>query len=220
MSVLCDWYLPESLEQKWSSLPDMAEVSAGYTFPSPPRPFTVSFSDDEVKDLYRRLRNARFPTGDLHADHDVDENGPPDLYGTSGEIYLLSKLSGSARTRWLMGRGTGPTLSWMKKFTKLWSEGYDWRKDETELNKYEQTSPCFEWVLIRRPLPRYPQFKVDIDGLDVHFVHQRSKLKGAIPLMLIHGWLAGFISPFPSRHPDVLRAGREPLPSSWGASTT
>src|ERR1700719_1169791 len=50
-----------------------------------------------------------------------------------------------------------------------WERGYDWRRFESELN-------------------RFPQFLTEIDGLDIHFIHVRSNNPSAMPLVLTHGW--------------------------------
>jgi hypothetical protein len=50
-----------------------------------------------------------------------------------------------------------------------WERGYDHRRLESGLN-------------------RFPQFLTEIDGLDIHFIHVRSKSPGAMPLILTHGW--------------------------------
>ncbi|WP_406643023.1 epoxide hydrolase family protein [Amycolatopsis sp. WGS_07] len=50
-----------------------------------------------------------------------------------------------------------------------WQHGYDWRRFESALN-------------------RFPQFLTEIDGLDIHFIHVRSKNPDALPLLLTHGW--------------------------------
>jgi Epoxide hydrolase N terminus len=61
----------------------------------------------------------------------------------------------------------------VKRLTNYWRNGYDWRKHETKLNE----------------LPHF-KTKIEIDGLqevDMHFVHQKSDVKGAIPLLFVHG---------------------------------
>ncbi|CAJ2510210.1 Uu.00g061100.m01.CDS01 [Anthostomella pinea] len=72
----------------------------------------------------------------------------------------------------------GAPLADVKRLTKYWQDSYDWRRAETELNKL-------------------PQFVTDIqaDGFEplaIHFIHVRSKVKGAIPLLFIHGWPGHF----------------------------
>lgn len=63
----------------------------------------------------------------------------------------------------------GANLSKMKNLVHYWGTNYDWRKAETKLNSY-------------------PQFITKIDGVDIHFIHVRSKEKNAMPLILSHGW--------------------------------
>ncbi|KAK3316656.1 epoxide hydrolase [Apodospora peruviana] len=73
----------------------------------------------------------------------------------------------------------GVPITDMKRLVGYWREGYDWRQHEAELN-------------------RMPQFttSIDVDGfgpINIHFVHKRSKRKGAIPLIFCHGWPGSFI---------------------------
>jgi len=64
---------------------------------------------------------------------------------------------------------TGTNLDYMKRLTGYWLNSYDWRKAEAQLNAL-------------------PNYKADIDGMDLHFIHQPSKKKDAPALLLIHGW--------------------------------
>lgn len=68
----------------------------------------------------------------------------------------------------------GVELSTMKKLAKYWAEDYDWRKVEAKLNAL-------------------PQFVTTIDGVDIHFIHVRSKNKNALPLIVTHGWPGSII---------------------------
>lgn len=63
----------------------------------------------------------------------------------------------------------GVPLSRMKDLVAYWREGYDWRACEDLLN-------------------RHGQYRTTIDGLDVHFMHVRSRHENALPLVLTHGW--------------------------------
>ncbi len=79
-----------------------------------------------------------------------------------------------ARTRWpdqidRTGWEYGVELDYMKRLVAYWRDEYDWRGHERRLNEFEQ-------------------FTTEIDGLDVHFIHQRSKHDDATPLVLVHGW--------------------------------
>ncbi|KAH9209198.1 epoxide hydrolase [Leptodontidium sp. 2 PMI_412] len=73
----------------------------------------------------------------------------------------------------------GAPLQVIKDLTKYWVEEYDWRAVEKKLNAI-------------------PQFKIEIkvegfDLIDIHFVHQKSDVKGAIPLLFLHGWPGSFL---------------------------
>lgn len=73
----------------------------------------------------------------------------------------------------------GPPVEEIKRLAKYWADGYDWRKHEAKLNE----------------LPHFTT-KVDVDGFDtydVHFIHQRSEVKNAIPLLFAHGWPGNFL---------------------------
>ena len=63
----------------------------------------------------------------------------------------------------------GVPLATMQKLARHWANDYDWRKAEARLNAY-------------------PQFMTRIDGLDLHFIHVRSRHKNALPLLISHGW--------------------------------
>jgi pimeloyl-ACP methyl ester carboxylesterase len=63
----------------------------------------------------------------------------------------------------------GPRLSRLDELVRYWGTRYDWRKGEAKLNAF-------------------PQFKTKIDGLDIHFIHVRSKHPDAMPLIVTHGW--------------------------------
>jgi pimeloyl-ACP methyl ester carboxylesterase len=66
-------------------------------------------------------------------------------------------------------RSQGVQLAVVKNIARYWATDYDWRKVEAKLNSY-------------------PQFITTIDGLDIHFIHVRSKEKNALPLIVMHGW--------------------------------
>jgi len=79
-----------------------------------------------------------------------------------------------ARTRWPdevndENWSYGTDLSYLKKLCRYWEDKYDWRAREAELN-------------------RFSQFKTEIDGQNLHFIHVRSKEPDALPLIVTHGW--------------------------------
>jgi len=63
----------------------------------------------------------------------------------------------------------GVQLATMRNLAQYWGKEYDWRRCEAQLNDL-------------------PQFITEIDGLDIHFVHVRSKHENALPLIVTHGW--------------------------------
>lgn len=63
----------------------------------------------------------------------------------------------------------GVQLAVMQQLVRYWTTGYDWRKAEAKLNAL-------------------PQFITNIDGLDIHFIHVRSKERNALPVIITHGW--------------------------------
>jgi pimeloyl-ACP methyl ester carboxylesterase len=63
----------------------------------------------------------------------------------------------------------GVQLATIQKLARYWETEYDWRKIETKLNAL-------------------PNFITEIDGLDIHFIHVRSKHENALPLIVTHGW--------------------------------
>ncbi len=99
-----------------------------------------------------------------------------------------------AATRWpdketVTDGSQGVQLATMKELVRYWQTGYDWRKAEAKLNAL-------------------PQFVTTIDGVDIHFIHVRSKHPNALPLIMTHGWpgsifeLLGVIDPLtnPTAH--------------------
>ena len=68
----------------------------------------------------------------------------------------------------------GVQLATMQALARYWATDYDWRKCEARLNAL-------------------PQFVTEIDGLDIHFIHVRSKHENALPLIVTHGWPGSII---------------------------
>ncbi|HXB06992.1 MAG TPA: epoxide hydrolase [Puia sp.] len=68
----------------------------------------------------------------------------------------------------------GVQLATVKALAKYWVTAYDWRNTERKLNSY-------------------PQFVTTIEGLDIHFIHVRSKNKNALPIIITHGWPGSII---------------------------
>src|SRR4051812_26102682 len=63
----------------------------------------------------------------------------------------------------------GVPLSYLRDLCEHWRTSYDWRAVESKLNALGQ-------------------FRAEVDGLGIHFIHRRSPHDGALPLVLTHGW--------------------------------
>ncbi|MBB5663954.1 pimeloyl-ACP methyl ester carboxylesterase [Rhizobium leguminosarum] len=103
------------------------------------RPFSVSFPQEELDDLRRRVAATRWPDRETVAN---------DTQGVQ--------------------------LATIQKLAQYWATDYDWRKMEARLNAL-------------------PQFITEIDGLDIHFIHVRSKHENALPIIVTHGWPGSII---------------------------
>jgi len=98
------------------------------------RPFNVSFPEEELVDLRRRVEATRFPEKET-----VDD------------------------------QTQGVQLATVQALAKYWATHYDWSKCEESFNAL-------------------PTFTTEIDGLDIHFIHVRSKHEDALPMIVTHGW--------------------------------
>ena len=79
-----------------------------------------------------------------------------------------------AQTRWPEAEcvddwSQGIPLGYTQELAAYWADGYDWRSRQAALNRFDQ-------------------FTTEIDGLDIHFIHQRSPHADALPLVITHGW--------------------------------
>ncbi len=71
-------------------------------------------------------------------------------------------------------RSQGVQLATMRELARHWATDYDWRRVEARLQAL-------------------PQFITEIDGVDIHIIHVRSKHDGALPLIVTHGWPGSII---------------------------
>ena len=90
------------------------------------------------------------------------------------EAALVDLRRRLAATRWptkeLVGdRSQGVQLATLKALVHYWATDYDWRKAEARLNAY-------------------PQFVTKIDGVDIYFIHVKSRHPNAMPMIITHGW--------------------------------
>jgi pimeloyl-ACP methyl ester carboxylesterase len=90
------------------------------------------------------------------------------------EEQLVDLRRRIAATRWpdqetVSDGSQGTQLASLQKLVRHWGTDYDWRKAEAKLNAL-------------------PQFMTTIDGVDIHFIHVRSKHPNALPVIVTHGW--------------------------------
>src|SRR5512134_4182392 len=79
-----------------------------------------------------------------------------------------------AATRWptqelVEDRSQGVQLATLRELARYWTTEYDWRKFEARLNAL-------------------PQFTTEIDRVEIHFIHVKSRHENALPLIMTHGW--------------------------------
>ena len=84
-------------------------------------------------------------------------------------------------TRWptkelVADRSQGVQLVTNQELARYWTTEYDWRKCEAKLNAL-------------------PQFTTEIDGVDIHYIHVKSRHENALPLIMTHGWPGSVIAP-------------------------
>lgn len=103
------------------------------------RPYHVSFTDADLKNLRQRILDTRWPEKET-----------------------------------VNNQSQGVPLETVRKLANYWATAYDWRKAEAKINAL-------------------PQFLTNIDGLEIHFIHIRSKHKNALPLIISHGWPGSFL---------------------------
>ncbi|HVY69084.1 MAG TPA: epoxide hydrolase [Verrucomicrobiae bacterium] len=108
-----------------------------------------------------------------------DSNAIRPFHVNIPEEKLVDLRRRLAATQWpekelVADTSQGVQLATMKELVRYWGTSYDWRKVEARLNAL-------------------PQFVTEIDGLDVHFIHVRSKHANALPLIVTHGWPGSII---------------------------
>src|SRR6266704_6062742 len=103
-----------------------------------------------------------------------DKNAIRPFHVSVPEAELTELRRRIKATRWpeketVTDKSQGVQLATIQALAKYWATDYDWRKCEAKLKAL-------------------PQFITTIDGLDIHFIHVRSKEKNALPIIVTHGW--------------------------------
>lgn len=97
----------------------------------------------------------------------IPETTLSDLQKRLGQTRWLDEIAGSD---W----SYGANLNYMREIVDYWQTRFDWRAQEKIINGFSQ-------------------FRADVDGLAIHFIHERGKGPQAIPLVITHGWPGSFV---------------------------
>src|SRR5260370_8676274 len=119
----------------------------------------------------------------------TDDKAIRPFHFTASKEALADMRKRIAATRWperetVTDASQGVQLATMQALAKYWGTDYDWRKCEAKLNAL-------------------PQFITKIDGVDIHFIHVRSKEKNALPLIITHGWPVSIIEQMKLTNPPT-----------------
>jgi pimeloyl-ACP methyl ester carboxylesterase len=134
-----------------------------------PTPTTVAPDTAVAKTSVIGVAAAAQPSGDMSI-------RPFEFHATDEQLVDLKRRV--AATKWpsqelVTDASQGVQLKTMRELARVW-EKYDWRKVEAQLNSY-------------------PQFVTNIDGVDIHFIHVKSKHPNALPVIITHGWPGSII---------------------------
>ena len=144
----------------------------------------------------------RPPRGGPHDSHDRKASArrhDPPVHRRDSRGGARGPACPLAATRWperetVEDDSQGVPLALMQDLARYWATDYDWRKCEARLNSV-------------------PNFITEIDGLDIHFIHVRSKHEDALPLVVCHGWPGSIVE-------QLKLIGRLTDPTAHGASAS
>ena len=97
----------------------------------------------------------------------ISNDAIADLKTRLGSTRWPEQLPGPAWQR-------GVPVDYLRPVADYWAANFDWRVQEKRINAY-------------------PQFTTEVDGQRIHFLHVRSAVEGATPLLLLHGWPGSFV---------------------------
>ena len=109
-------------------------------------------------------------TGDPEAIRPFEIKVPDAVLDDLRNRLAATRLPDQIGTAW----DYGTNREYLSELLDYWQHDFDWRAQEQMLNAFDQ-------------------FKTNIDGLDVHFIHQRSPHEEALPLVITHGWPGSFM---------------------------
>ena len=116
--------------------------------------------------------------------NDVEPPARVEPFSIAIEDDVLSDLRARIHnTRWPdqipgVGWEQGTDLGYLRSLSEYWADEFDWRAQEADLN-------------------RFAHFRAEVDGVHIHFVHEKARGGDAIPLVLTHGWPSSFVELLP-----------------------
>src|SRR5436190_16509314 len=122
----------------------------------------------------KEINRAQTTAGQSQNEQTVDKNQVRPFRVNIREEALIDLRRRLAATRWpdketVADQSQGVQLANLQELVRYWGTDYDWRKAEAKLNAF-------------------PQFMTTIDGVDIHFIHVKSRHPNALPLIIAHGW--------------------------------
>jgi len=145
--------------------------------PSQPQANSTSEQNESRKESTMVSKNMTTDPGTEHLDGATAAIRPFRVHFPDEALADLKRRV--AATRWpdkelVTDQSQGVQLATLQRLARHWGTEYDWRKCEAKLNAL-------------------PQFVTQIDGLDIHFIHVRSKHPNALPVIVTHGWPGSII---------------------------
>ena len=144
-------------------------------------PVTIAeaFADSKSKSTQKEDTMTQTSATQQGSEQAADKTAIRPFHVKVPETELTDLRRRIAATRWpereiVADQSQGVQLATIQKLASYWATNYDWRKVEAKLNAY-------------------PQFVTNIDGVDIHFIHVRSKEKNALPMIVTHGWPGSII---------------------------
>ena len=151
-------------------------------------PYKIQIDQSALDDLQDRLRHSRLP------DHIMDNRWTDGtdsdfLQVPSRTLSVLSEMHVRSMQAHIQFKAQTTPL---QELLQYWQTTYDWRKQEASLNQ------------------SLHHFRLSLNSIDLHFVHERSKHSDALPLLLVHGWPGSFLE-FTELIPLLTNPGASPI---------
>jgi pimeloyl-ACP methyl ester carboxylesterase len=139
----------------------------------------IAGSKLRILDLHRRLEGMTATRADVapQSSSRSDEIRPFNFSFPDSDLADLRRRVNAVKwpeVEQVSDESQGVQLATMQKLAHYWGTDYDWKKAEAKIKSV-------------------PHFITNIDGLDIHFIHVKSKEKNALPIIITHGWPGSFI---------------------------